>query len=81
MQIEILYYIGGGFALLVLLSLFLKPARIALSGVLKTGIGFAVACGLNATGLAVGLNLLTSAIIGLLGLPGLAAVLLMNWIY
>lgn len=85
MAMETLYYITGGIVLIFILSLFFKPARTLLFAVLKTGVGFASLFLLNYAGqfigLTLGINLLNSLLIGLLGIPGLGASLFLQWLY
>lgn len=85
MPSHLIYYIAGGAGALLLLAMFFRPARLLLRGVLKTIGGGAFLFLLNFAGQFVGfgisVNLLNACLIGLLGIPGLAAALVLGWIY
>lgn len=77
------YAIALGLILLVSLSAFVTPVRIALKAVLRTVGGFAALTLLNFLGgfigLFVGVNLANSLLVALLGPIGLVLVLLLQW--
>lgn len=85
MPLHLMYYIAGGVIALLLLAMFFKPARLLLRGVLKTIGGGAFLFLLNFAGQYIGfgmsVNLLNACLVGLLGIPGLAAAFVLGWIY
>lgn len=74
----------GAFFLIALVRLFRAPLRLALRLLGNTLLGFLAlwAADLTAgfTGIALGFNLLNALVIGVLGLPGFALLLLTQWV-
>lgn len=74
----------AGFFLIALLRVFSKPFRLALKLLANTLLGFLALWAVNltagVTGIALGLNLWNALIIGVLGLPGFALLLLVQWV-
>ena len=64
--------------------MFSAPLRLALKLLANTALGFLAlwAVGLTSgiTGIALGLNLWNALVIGILGLPGFALLLLVQWV-
>ena len=64
--------------------MFRSPLRLALRLLFNTALGFAALWGLQmtagVTGFALGLNLWNALVIGILGLPGLGLLLLIQWV-
>ena len=69
--------IGGTLFLLLLLLLF-RPTRVFVKGIARTLGGLLGLCTLNLAGVGLGVNLLNALIIGVLGLPGLGALLVIS---
>ncbi|SMC72219.1 pro-sigmaK processing inhibitor BofA family protein [Papillibacter cinnamivorans] len=71
-------------AVVGVVRLFRTPLRIAAKIILNTILGFAGLILLNLaapfTGIALGVNLFNAVVIGVLGLPGFALLLLVRWI-
>ena len=65
-------------------TLLRKPLKMVLRVVLNSALGFGALWLLNATaavtGLSLGLNLFNALTIGVLGVPGLGLLLLVNWV-
>lgn len=82
---EILLAIASVLAVLLALKLFAAPLRLALKIAVNTAVGFVALIAVNLTapitGVAVGVNLINAAIIGVLGLPGFALLLLAQWMF
>ena len=72
------------FFLIALIRVFSAPLRLALKLLANTALGFLAlwAVGLTAgvTGITLGLNLWNALVIGILGLPGFALLLLVQWV-
>ncbi len=81
---KILAALLGGFFLIALIRVFRSPLRLALRLLFNTALGFAALWGLQMTagitGFALGLNLWNALVIGVLGLPGLGLLLLVQWV-
>lgn len=81
---KIIAAILAGFFLIALIRVFSAPLRLALKLLANTALGFLAlwAVGLTSgiTGIALGLNLWNALIIGILGLPGFALLLLVQWV-
>lgn len=81
---KILAGILAGFFLIALIRVFSTPLRLALKLLVNTLLGFLalwlfnVASGV--TGVMLGLNVWNALIIGVLGLPGFALLLLVQWV-
>ena len=69
----------------VVIRLFSAPFRVVGRVLFNTLLGFLLLCGINAassvTGLALGVNLYTALTVGILGVPGLGLLLLLQWIF
>lgn len=78
------WYAGGLLLLLVALQVLAKPLAVCLRLVGSSVAGGLVLWGLNLVGglagFHVGLNPVSAAIVGLLGLPGLLSLGLVRWI-
>ena len=72
------------FLAVAIVKLFSAPLKIALRGALNSALGFGAVWLLNlttaVTGLSLGLNLFNAVTIGILGIPGLGLLLLMQWV-
>ena len=81
---KIIAAILAGFFLIALIRVFSAPLRLALKLLANTALGFLALCavGLTAgvTGITLGLNLWNALVIGILGLPGFALLLLVQWV-
>lgn len=81
---KIIAAILAGFFLIALLRVFSAPLKLALKLLANTALGFLAlwAVGLTSgiTGIALGLNLWNALVIGILGLPGFALLLLVQWV-
>lgn len=73
------------FVVLGVIQLFSAPLRLALKVLLNTLLGFAALFLLNLTsgltGLTLGLNLFNALTIGVLGIPGLALLVLLKLVF
>ncbi len=82
---KLLLAVLAAFAVLVVLRLFSAPLRLALKLLINTLLGFVLLWFLNAAGLlaklSLGLNLFNALIIGALGVPGLALLVLLRLIF
>lgn len=74
----------GAFFLIALLRIFRSPLRLAVKLIANTLLGFAalwiVQLTATFTGITLGLNLLNALIVGILGIPGFALLLLLQWV-
>lgn len=74
----------GGFFLIALLRVFNTPLRLALRLLLNTLLGFlalwVVHLTAGITGIALGINLWNALVVGVLGVPGLVLLLLVQWV-
>ena len=81
---KIIAAILAGFFLIALLRIFSAPLKLALKLLANTALGFlalwAVSLTSGVTGIALGLNLWNALVIGILGLPGFALLLLVQWV-
>lgn len=72
------------FFLITLLRIFQAPLRLALKLLCNTGLGFLALWAVNATasltGITLGINLWNALAVGVLGLPGFALLLLVQWV-
>ena len=72
------------FLAVAIVKLFSAPLKIALRVALNSALGFGAVWLLNltpaVTGLSLGLNLFNAVTIGILGIPGLGLLLLMQWV-
>jgi inhibitor of the pro-sigma K processing machinery len=82
---EILLAIASVLAVLLALKLFAAPLRLAFKIAVNTAVGFVALIAVNLTapitGVALGVNLINAAVIGVLGLPGFALLLLAQWMF
>ncbi|MBR4869765.1 MAG: pro-sigmaK processing inhibitor BofA family protein [Oscillospiraceae bacterium] len=69
----------------VVIRVFSAPFKVVGRVLLNTLLGFALLCGVNAasavTGLSLGVNLYTALTVGILGVPGLGLLLLLQWVF
>ena len=81
---KIIAVLVGGFLLIALLRVFRTPLRLAARLLVNTLLGFAALWALRATsgltGLTLGLNRWTALVVGILGVPGLVLLLLVQWV-
>ncbi len=74
----------AAFFLIALIRVFRSPLRLAARLLGNTLLGFAALWAVGATagitGITLGLNLWNALIIGVLGVPGLALLLLVQWV-
>ena len=72
------------FLAVAIVRLFSAPLKIALRVALNSALGFGAVWLFNlttaVTGLSLGLNLFNAVTIGILGIPGLGLLLLMQWV-
>lgn len=86
MDITTILAVAGAGALLLILSAkaLSAPLRLAVRAGLNTLLGFGTLLLLNATefftGLSLGLNLFNALVVGILGVPGLGLLLLVQWV-
>ena len=86
MDVTMILLIALGAFLMLLLSakLLSAPLRVATKALLNTLLGLGALLVVNATGsitgLTLGLNLFNAAIVGILGVPGLGLLFLMQWV-
>ena len=73
------------FLALVLFKLFSAPLRLALKVAANTALGFLALIDLDLfsplLGLHIGVNLVNALVVGILGLPGLALLVLSQWVF
>ena len=73
------------FLALILFKLFTAPLRLALKVAGNTALGFLALAALDlcsgVTGLHIGVNLINALLVGILGLPGLALLVLLQWVF
>ncbi len=85
----LIIYAGAAIAGLILLiavvRVFIAPIRIILKLALNTALGFAGLIALDLfgayIGISLGVNLINAAVVGTLGIPGLALLLLLKWLF
>ena len=67
------------------LRLFKAPLKLAVQVLINTLLGFGALALLNLvqplTGISLGVNLLNALVIGILGVPGLGLLLLVQWLF
>ena len=82
---KVLLVLLGVFALLALLKLFAAPLKLAGKLLVNTLLGFALLGLLNVLGvlarLSLGLNLFNALVIAILGVPGLALLILLRLVF
>ncbi len=73
------------FVVLIAFKLFSTPLRLVLKVGMNTVLGFLALIALDLfsplLGLHIGVNLINALIVGILGLPGLALLVLMQWVF
>ena len=73
------------FVVLIAFKLFSTPMRLVLKVGMNTALGFLALIALDLfsplLGLHIGVNLINALIVGILGLPGLALLVLMQWVF
>ena len=81
---KILAGLLAGFLLVALIRVFSVPLKLTLKLLVNTLLGFAVLWLINRTaaftGVSLGLNLWNALTIGILGLPGVLLLLLVQWV-
>ena len=81
---KILAGLLAGFLLVALIRVFSVPLKLTLKLLANTLLGFAVLWLINCTaaftGVSLGLNLWNALTIGILGLPGVLLLLLVQWV-
>ena len=86
MDVKTILAVAGVGALLLFLSAkaLSAPLRLALRAGLNTMIGFGALLLVNATqsftGLSLGVNFFNAIVVGILGVPGLGLLLLVQWV-
>ena len=74
----------AGFFLIALLRVFSAPLKLAVKLLVNTFLGFFALWVVNltagATGVALGMNVWNALVVGVLGLPGFALLLLVQWV-
>lgn len=82
---KLAFAVFGIFLLLSFLRLFAAPLRLAFRAALNALVGFAALFMLNLaaplTGLSLGLNLMNALTVGILGLPGLILLVLLQTVF
>ena len=80
----VLLTVGGPVLLAVAARAFSAPLRLAAKAAVNTLLGMGALLLLNATaavtGLRLGLNLFNALVVGILGIPGLVLLLLVQWV-
>ena len=80
----LLIALAAFFAAVVSAKLLSAPLRIAVKALLNTLLGFAALLVVNATssvtGLTLGINPINAAVVGILGIPGLGLLFLLQWV-
>ena len=73
------------FVVLIAFKLFSTPLRLVLKVGMNTALGFLALIALDLfsplLALHIGVNLINALIVGILGLPGLALLVLMQWVF
>ena len=81
---KILAGLLAGFLLVALIRVFSVPLKMTLKLLANTLLGFAALWAIRATsgitGLTLGLNLWNALVVGILGVPGLVLLLLVQWV-
>ena len=81
---KILAGLLAGFLLVALIRVFSVPLKLTLRLLVNTLLGFGVLWLINRTaaltGISLGLNLWNALTIGILGLPGVVLLLLVQWV-
>ena len=84
MDVRLLPLLIGAFLLLALARIFRSPLKLAGKLLLNTLLGFLalwlVAATSAHTGIALGMNLANALVVGVLGLPGVVLLLLLQWV-
>ena len=84
MDVKLLPLLIGAFLLLALARIFRSPLKLAGKLLLNTLLGFLalwlVAATSAHTGIALGMNLASALVVGVLGLPGFVLLLLLQWV-
>lgn len=87
MDIRLIFAIAGAGVLLLLLcaKALSAPLKLALRAVLNTLLGLGALLLVNATtsftGLSLGINLFNALTVGILGVPGLGLLFLLQWVF
>lgn len=82
---QILLICVAGAVLLLILALYAQQLKFIIKTIFRTLLGFLGLIALNFTGqyigISLGLNIINSVVLGVLGLPGLGALLFLQWLY
>ncbi len=74
----------AGFFIIALLRVFSAPLKLAVKLLVNTLLGFLALWAVNltagVTGIALGVNVFNALVIGILGLPGVLLLLLVQWV-
>ena len=77
--------IAGIILLIIIVRVFITPLRFILKLFFNTALGFSGLIALDLVGayigIALGVNLINALTVGILGLPGLALLLLLKWLF
>ena len=82
---DVMTVAGVAAAVLALLAVaartFSEPLKLLLKAGLNTALGLAALLAVNATaGIELGLNLFNALVVGVLGVPGLVLLILVQWV-
>lgn len=76
--------VAGMIALIIIVRVFLSPIRVIFKLLFNTALGFAGLIAINHfgsyIGVSLGVNFINAAVIGVLGLPGLALLFFIKWL-
>ena len=87
MDVKTLLLLAGAVLLVLLITarVFAAPLRVLAKVILNTVLGLGALALLNATsaltGFDLGLNLFNALVVGILGMPGIGLLLLVQWIF
>ena len=65
---------------IIALAIFRRPLKLILKLCLNTVLGFVLLVILDLIGVPIGVNPVNAVCVGVLGLPGLAAILIIRWL-
>ena len=81
---KIIAVLLAGFFIIALLRVFSAPLKLAVKLLVNTLLGFLALWAVNltagVTGIALGVNVFNALVIGVLGLPGVVLLLLVQWV-
>lgn len=87
MDVKTLLLLAGAVLLVLLITakVFAAPLKVLAKVILNTALGLGALALLNATsaltGFSLGLNLFNALVLGILGMPGIGLLLLVQWIF